>query len=170
MISKYQKINPLLSSPSPSFSFLSWQTPGMLCPTSPSPSFPLVTAARGLHGALPWEMEGWLVGVQGMLCSLGWGCSVETLGYRTDEKQCHGSVRSWEQVSDCISALPHPWCEIAREMPSCRAREEHCLLPEWFLSSVPGCESQEEPPLPCKARVLSWGHPFCMFAQGLMCS
>lgn len=77
------------------------------------------------------------------------------LGYRTDEKQCRGSVRSWEQVSDCFSALPYPLCEIAMEMPSSRAREEHCLLPEWFLlvlcwamksSRSPSCPAKPESP------------------------
>lgn len=40
---------------------------------------PFVTPAGELHGALPWEVEGWLVAVQGMLYSFGWGYSMETV-------------------------------------------------------------------------------------------
>lgn len=76
-------------------------------------------------------------------------------------------------MSDCIHALPHPWGEIARKLPSSRAREEHCFLPECKKQSSPGgvlgCEVQEEPLLPCKATILSLGHLPCTFAQGLIC-
>lgn len=79
------------------------------------------------------------------------------LGYRTDENQCQYSVRSWEQVSDCISALPHLWCEIAREMPSSRAREEHCFLPEWFLLVLClAVRSRRSPSCPAKPESFLW--------------
>lgn len=106
----------------------------------------------GLHVALPGEVEGWLVAVQGMLCSFGWGYSLET-----DEKQCQHSVRSWEQMNDCVSALPHHWCEVAREMPSSRAGEEHCFLPEWFLVVL--ClvvRSRRSPSCPAKPESFLW--------------
>lgn len=66
-------------------------------------------------------------------------------------------MRSWEQVSDCISALPHPWCEIAREMPSSRAREDHCLLPEWFLLVLClAVKSRRSPSCPAKPESFLW--------------
>lgn len=79
------------------------------------------------------------------------------LVYRTDEKQFWYSVRSWEQVSDCIHALCNPWCKIARELPSSRAREEHCFLPEWFLLVVYlAVRSRRSPSCPAKPESFLW--------------
>lgn len=69
-ILKKKNKNLCFNSPYPSFSFLSWETPGMLCPASPSPSFPLVTPVGELRVTLLWEVEGWLVAG-----SFGWGYS-----------------------------------------------------------------------------------------------
>lgn len=103
---------------------------------------PFLTLAGGLHGA--WGAS---VGNGGLApnhaghvaeysCFSAGDTAWRRSGYRTDEEQFQGSVRRWEQASDCISALPHPCSEIAREMPFGGAGgEEHGCVTVAFCQS-----------------------------------
>lgn len=56
--------------------------------------------------------------------------------YRTGERQFQGTVRAWEQAGDCISAVPHPCEEIARDLPCGGAGEEHFCVAIAFCQTA----------------------------------